>query len=493
VELTPELLYGLLLAEIAGQRGDLQDAAAFYLEAAKMTRDPRVAERATRIALFARDKGRALASARLWAELDPENMEAQQALVLLLLNEGQQEAALEHLEKLTSAQGAPTPERFMEIAALLGRVQDKQAALQLMERFVARYRELPEALLAYASVALHAGEAQRAMELVDQALARRLDWPEAVVFRARLLYQQEKTDEALDYLRGVVEHHPQERTLRLSYARLLVDAHRFNEAITQFESLAEVAPEDEEVAFALGLLSLQTDRLDDAQRYLTRLVQAGKRVPEASYFLGQVAEAKKQFDEAEAWYSRVEGGEYYFDSRIRLAAVAARRGNVKDALLQLEALQVQDAEEAVRVYLAQAEILAGAEQLQQALSVYNGALEKFPDHTDLLYARALLAERMDRVAQAEEDLKRILAKEPSNAQALNALGYTLVDRTDPRTLISWIAWVGCSTSWGTTRRRWATYGTPLSCSGTPRWPPTWERSCGRPETGKGRVGCGSGR
>lgn len=60
--------------------------------------------------------------------------------------------------------------------------------------------------------------------------------------------------------------------------------------------------------------------------------------------------------------------------------------------------------------------------LQQAIKLY-------PDDLNLLYTRAMLAEKRDDLAQMEKDLRSIISREPENAMALNALGYTLADRT----------------------------------------------------------------
>jgi tetratricopeptide (TPR) repeat protein len=429
-EFTPELLYRLLVAEIAGQRGDVRDAARFYLEAARISKDPRVAERATRIALFAHDKDMAREASRLWLALAPESTDAREFQVLLLFDQGQYAAALEHLDKLATAGNKPPLDRFMEIAALLERAGHRRQALDLMEKLTARHPQSPEALFAYSSFALSAGELQRAQTIVEQALARRPDWPEAAVLRARILHLQHNTAQALSYLKDLSTRHPQDRVLQLGYARLLIDADRLDEAIAQFQVLAKAAPDDDDVLFALGLLSLQTGRTDEAQGHFQRLVEMGKKTSEASYFLGQIAESKRQFEQAQAWYGKVQAGEYYVDSRIRLATVAARRGDVPSALQQLQELPVKSRDDAVHVSLAQGEVLTAAGRLQEARAAYDAALKKFPEETDLLYARALLAEKMGNLAQTEEDLRKILAAEPENAQALNALGYTLADRTD---------------------------------------------------------------
>ena len=53
-ELTPRTLYHLLLAEIAGARGRSACRHSSYLDLARSTRDPRIARRATEIAMYLR-------------------------------------------------------------------------------------------------------------------------------------------------------------------------------------------------------------------------------------------------------------------------------------------------------------------------------------------------------------------------------------------------------------------------------------------------------
>src|SRR5690606_12879141 len=64
------------------------------------------------------------------------------------------------------------------------------------------------------------------------------------------------------------------------------------------------------------------------------------------------------------------------------------------------------------------------------MALLNEAVSDFPDQTDLLYSRAMTAEKLGNLGQLEADLRRMLELKPDDSVALNALGYTLADRTD---------------------------------------------------------------
>ncbi|MDD4881254.1 MAG: tetratricopeptide repeat protein, partial [Gallionellaceae bacterium] len=64
-----------------------------------------------------------------------------------------------------------------------------------------------------------------------------------------------------------------------------------------------------------------------------------------------------------------------------------------------------------------------------AYAVLSLALAQAPDAGDLLYDRAMIAERLGKLDVTEADLRRLIKLEPGHAHAYNALGYTLVDRT----------------------------------------------------------------
>lgn len=428
-DLTGDMLFDILVGEIAGQRNRLDVSVEYYLQAAEASEDPRVAERALRISVFAKDEESALAAARRWAELDPDSLEARQSLAVLALRAGIEDEALEQLEKIVTDLG-PGDQAFKTVTGLLARDEDRKAALQLMQRLTDRYPDLPDAQLALSRLAQHAGEPEIGMTAIERALALRPDWPEAIIQRARLRVQAGDKDQALAELSAAVEDQPEEVSLRLTYARLLLEQHDFTAARKQFEYVVKHNPEHADALYSLGLLTLESEEYATAGKYFKRLLGLGEHEQEARYYLGRIAEDQDAAKTAIEWYDRVREGEYLIDAQIRSARLRAQQGNLGEARQQLHGMRVRHPQFAVQLYVVEGELLVNAGEKQQAMDLYNSVLKEMPDNPDLLYSRALLAEEMDDLKMAERDLRRVVELEPDNAHALNALGYTLADRTD---------------------------------------------------------------
>jgi tetratricopeptide (TPR) repeat protein len=429
VELSPDLLYGLLLGEIAGQRGNLSLSIEQYLQAARQTRDPRIAARATRIAVYARDSVNALAAAKIWVEVSPDSLDARQMLALLQVRNGDLDEAVANFEQVLAATPMAEDKKYMLIAGLLTREPDKERALKVMKQLVAKSKDNAHALFAYGFLAEQAGELVIARTAMENALALKPNWDRALVQYAQILRLQRETARALAVLKQGLRKHPKNLQLRLTYARLLVESRRLPEARKQFETLAELSPDNPDILYALGVLALQTEDLEAAKGYLLQLAKSGHRSLEASFYLGQIAETQGQYDEALRWYEIIDSGSNFLDAQIRIAVVLTEQGKLAAARNHLHSVEVRGEKQNVRLILAESELLQDKEMYQATMTVLGEGLERYPDNVDLLYARSLLAERMNNLALAEQDLRRVLKQDPDNAHALNALGYTLADRT----------------------------------------------------------------
>ncbi len=423
-----ELMYQVLAGELAGHQKDFGQATRFYLEAARDSTDPKVAQRAIRIALFARDMEAALAAARRWVVLAPDDLHAHEALAALLINRGQYAAVVTELRFILAAKGG-NEAAFRTLTRLLSRGKDKAAALGVMKRLVAQYDDRAEAHMAYSQLAVHAGRLKLALAEIARAIRIRPAWPDAWVQQADVQLRLKQDAAARAGLERAVKRFPKERKLRLALARVYLEERRLKQARRMFASLLEQDPKDSDALYSLGLLALQDQRYDAAASWFHRLLNVGARISDARYFLGRIEEERGHPAKAIAWYSRVAGGDYLLDSRIRIARLRAEGGDLAGARRLLEAMRQRNPRLGIRLYLVEGRLLEDQGRGGEAMALYDRLLANHPDNVELLYARALLAVEQDDLERAEADLRHIIAGHPDHVNALNALGYTLADRT----------------------------------------------------------------
>jgi tetratricopeptide (TPR) repeat protein len=203
-----------------------------------------------------------------------------------------------------------------------------------------------------------------------------------------------------------------------------------DEALKQFIRLTEISPKNEELHFFAGVLALQLKQTDIAKKHLEKVVKLdSQRAFEANYYLGQVAELEEDYKEAIIRYSSVRRGELYFNAQIRVVALLSEQQKFQQARDHLKSIRPANDQQQIQLYLLEGDVLREARQYDDAKQFYSSILDSRPDETSIRYARALIAEKLGELDLLESDLRTILQTEPENAQVLNALGYTLADRT----------------------------------------------------------------
>jgi tetratricopeptide (TPR) repeat protein len=429
VELTPQILYQILLGEVAGQRGNLALSASAYLDLARSTRDPRIARRAAEIAHFARQGESALEATRLWVEIDPESSQARQMLIGLLVGLGRAGEIEPHLTKLMSLDADNLPEGLMRLNRLFARFPDKAAAQSIIDRVTQPHVALPEARFVRAQAAAAAGSHARALEDVEAALRARPDWDQAVLLKAQI-EQQQNPEAMLRTLKDYLAKHPKARDVRLQYARALAMEKRPKESRLEFERLVQDFPGNPDVVFAVGVLSYQLEDYEAAEASFKRLLQEGNHQDpnQIRMYLGQIAETQKRLPEALDWYAAVTAGEQFLPAQIRQAQVLGRQGRLEDARKHLQQVETSASRDRIQLLLIEAQLLRDAGQAKEAYDLLDASLQTQPNQPDLLYETALLAERIGRMEVVEGNLRKLIQIKPDHAHAYNALGYSLADR-----------------------------------------------------------------
>ena len=423
--------YSLMIAEIALNQGNTELAVKHYLEVVRSQDNPDIAERAVRVAVYGQDLEAAVEAAQRWIELDPKRIEARQVIAAIYVRQDKIQEAFNYLNQLIGSSEIGDAELFPPLLGILAREKNANTVLAVSQRIAYEYPERAYAQYMHGMLAAQNGRSEEALRFLDRSLSIS-EIEGAHSARAKVLLRLGRPDQAVVSLRKAVEANPDDQNLRLTYARLLVDVKKYEEARIEFEKLHKASPNDAELLYTLGLLSLESQRLDDAEKYMMMLVRLKQREGEAQYYLGRINENRKLYEVAIEWYEKVYVGDYKFDARLRIADMLGMLGRTDEANAHLDEMLKgsQSNGSLVRIYITKGELLRGARRYPDAMEVFNTALGIVPGNSDLLYARALVAEKLGRIDILEADIRTILKTEPDNAHALNALGFTLADQTD---------------------------------------------------------------
>ncbi len=430
VELSKELIYDFLLAEIANQRGYKVFAVEGSTAMAKKTRDPRIARRAAQLAFESGDVNKSVDAFRQWQEVEPTSPMAGRMLSSMLLRGGKLDEAKLELAKILKAEEANAGAAFMQIFQLVASHPDKPAALELMRNLAQPYPQVAEAHWSVAQLAQIAGNNELALDEIRQARNLRPDWDMAVSLEAQLLHKS-APQQSLEVLHRYLSNYPDVREIRLQYARALLEQKQYKSSREEFQRLSKDDPDNPDMAFAIALISLQLNDLQGAEEQLKQALSKGKKEQDTvQYYLGQLNEAKEKDDEAIAHYREVKGGEYHFAAQLRVAYLLSKRGRLEEAREQLHHIQVVSNQQRAQTLLIEAQLLRDAKRLEDAYEVLQQGLVKLPNQPDLLYEAAMLADKTGKPEIFERLIRQLIQVKPDHAHAYNALGYSLLERNE---------------------------------------------------------------
>jgi tetratricopeptide (TPR) repeat protein len=431
-ELTAEFVYKYLVAEVAGQRGDLATSSAIFYDLAKAESDPRLAERAAKTAAYGNVPGLTIPAIKLWAELDPASNEAQQAMTEMLIATGKLKDTEPYLAKLLQKEETRAG-GFLYVNALLSRSADKKAVLSLVQSLAKPYPNLAEAQFAIAQSAWTANQDELALQALNNAESLKPGWNIAALLKGQVLFGK-SPQAAIDFYQEFLGKHPEANEVRLNMAKLLVNQKQYDAAKKEYPIILEYAKNSPsknsaDVAAIIGLLSYQASDYVSAESYLKQALELNFKDTDQIYiYLAQTSEKLKQDDSAISWYNKIQPGSHYLEAQIDLANVIARTQSVDKAIEKLDAIDNLTTEQQIIVIQSQASLLAKAKRDQDAFDLLDKAVKNLPNTPELVYDYALAADRLQKYDLMESELRKAIAAKPDFAAAYNALGYSFADR-----------------------------------------------------------------
>ena len=424
-----DVMQHVFSAEVMGAEGDFSGAAAEYLEAALISEDPEIAERAARVAVSAGEWQMVVLASDRWAMLDPNSLDARELAAGSRLKEGDFVGAEYQLARILELTASDQAHGWRIITALLVPANDQVRANKVLDNLLEDFDagSNVDALWARSQFAARIGDLDKATAFIDKAISLAPERVDLLAWAGRLAVNLGDEVLALKRYRQAWETSPYDQQIAMAYAELLK---RNNDLVAAQAVLAQL-PDTPDMRFARIVFAL-----DAGDRGSAELLYAGfsgaeySGAPDAAFQAAQSAELLDYRREAINWYQQVTG-EQSLRAIMRQAFLLAGLGDVEEARKLLVQLRMQT-DNGVRSqsYQAEVQILQDAGRTDEAMQILNEALVGHPEDTSLRYTRALLAVGMGLLDLAESDLRQIISVQPDNAAAINALGYTLADMTE---------------------------------------------------------------
>lgn len=423
-----DTLADILRGEFEVQSGANRQAALDYLRAAQESTDPAVAQRAAGIALLAHEDALAERAVTRWRQLAPASPDLANVVAVLALRKGDDADA----SRLLLAMVAATADGWKRALIVLATAPDSPASAKVAEqlRGSGHWPNRFDAWLAFGDVVRRLGDVDLARRVVGDIVRRFPQQPRAWLLESARLDENGEHAAAMQAIAHALTLAGDDVAIR-KQAAAAYDL--IGESKRAAATLGEGPQDDDSYRSRAAWLAKADDAAGLAALYAE--VKAHTATPDSTrgLLLGQLAEYLKRPDEALAWYRGVDDGAARGEARNRIAIVLEGRGDLAGALTVLRGAHrevTDNADAQVDSYRIEAELLVKHGRKAEGLAAYDRGLAFFDGDPGLLYGRALLLEDLDRVADAEADLRAIIAADPNNAEALNALGYTLADRTD---------------------------------------------------------------
>lgn len=421
----------LLQAELALQGGEYYEAAQEYRKAAELSSSVDVARQATRVGYGFGFNEEALLSAKRWLELDEDSDEALLYVAQLQMRMGKMRQSRRNLKKLVERGGDDADKRLLSLVQVLSE-EDPQSADKVMRWLAKPYKDSPYANYATAVLAMQAGDTEYAEEHALKAIELDPEWTKAKLLYGRTLLVAGRQDEAIEYTARIIGDDPDpDPDARMELALMMMSAGRDDDALSQINQILLEQPARADALRMMAIINFRLENYDAAWDDFEDLLASGRFTMDALYYLARIADIREQYDRAVRLYSQVKSGNNAVVSQRRAGAlIAFELEDPEKALQQLEEFGNSSPTHAVDMIIARAQLLASLDRYDEALDFYDRYIGYRPDDEGALLGRAELLLRMDRLDDAIKQYRAAVKRWPDSAMSLNALGYTLADRTD---------------------------------------------------------------
>jgi tetratricopeptide (TPR) repeat protein len=322
----------------------------------------------------------------------------------------------------------------VELVDALATARKFKEAAEVLGEFLRKEGATLSGLTHWATLLARSGDKDKARKVLDEVLAGDPNQRDALVLKAMIEASDGHIEAAERLYRKVLAANPDDADAAIGLARLLIDNRQLNEARTILDDLWRKVVEGKlagegaasEVAQERAALELLDHKIADALPWLKR---AGEKVLTRRQLAlwGEYYRQQDAYKEGLVFLraSKVEDDPDAARLRSTLEAeFALATGDQKAGNEILNRLLTGDADDVVSAL----GVLDRRKLFAEAAARARDAVARLNDAPAVQFAYAAALERSGSWDEAVTQFRKLIAKQPDNASALNYLGYMFADR-----------------------------------------------------------------
>lgn len=422
----------ILQAELALQRSEYLKATIAYRKAAESSDSVELARKATKMGFSYGFNEEALLAGKRWLKLDGDSDEVRAFLGQLYFRLDDIRNSRRQFERLIKAGPEEPGRRLLSLLSYLSEEQMPERADKLMRSLAKPYRNSAMAHYAVAVLALQAGDSKYAKKRASRSMELDPKFVRPQLLYARALLFEDEADKAIEYLAHIIGDSPHpDPDARMELALMYMLTDRDDDALSQVNQILLEQSGRLDALRLMAIINFRLERLDAAWDDFQDLLATGQYRMDALYYLARIADYREQHERAVRLYREVRfGTNTVFSQRRASALLAHQLDDVDGAFELLDDFAEASPNNAVDVVLLKAQLLVSLERYDEGLELYDKAITYRPDNENMVLGKSDLLIRADRLDDALVEYRNALKRWPDSSLTLNALGYTLADRTD---------------------------------------------------------------
>lgn len=314
--------------------------------------------------------------------------------------------------------------------AEVGKFSEAIASLEKLTRVKENAQSQVDEPIAYfylAKVQQQSGNIKSAIATLKRAIEKRPGFVKAALLLAEI-YSTEKQDHlARKVLTEVFEESP-DAEIAAQLAETFLAESSYEKAVVYLETLVDEDPSNENLKLKLGLVYWQLKWHEKAQHAFADILSRHPNSNEVLFYMAELEGGQSHLKEALAYYLRISSDYSKYEAAVARAFSIYREIKQFSDAEQFLLGAINKRPDLVSLYPMLAVMYEDQNRALEAKDALELGKSRFPHDENILYYLGFLYDKLGRKSDAFVTMSELLETNPNNANALNFIGYSLIEK-----------------------------------------------------------------